>query len=359
MRYVKPFLSAVLILALAVGVFVWLKATRPQPPQAQVSEKVWPVAVQPVRLETLRPERTVYATVSVSRQLKVQAPFAGWVQALPVRPGDRVARGDLLVRLDARDAQALLAQAQADVADLEAQIRIERLNLAAQKKLVARKLANELSVEQLRAKLDQLRARLDRAKARLMQVRRDVAAAEVRAPAALRIVAVQVDEHERVSPGQLLLRAYDPADLELAVTVPDTLWRRVAARADELRLVDAAGRSYPFVRAAAERTPLGVKLWFRAAGGDFTLGDLVKMTLRLPPEPAVTALPYSALYGEDRVYVVASGRLKRASVVWLGEQRRGGRTLALVRGLAEGQRVLTTHLPNAIDGLKVEAVASP
>jgi multidrug resistance efflux pump len=128
-----------------------------------------------VKLETLRPERVVFAQVSVPQQVRLQAPFAGWVEAVPVKPGMVVAPGDLLLRLDDTDARALLAQAQADVADLEAQIRIEQLNMAAQKKLVARKLVNELSVEQLQAKLAQLNARLEKARARLLQVQRDTA----------------------------------------------------------------------------------------------------------------------------------------------------------------------------------------
>lgn len=353
MKYLKPLVSVVLILALAVGGFLWLKATKPQVQTPTVQEKTWPVAAMSVELETLRPERTVFAQVSVPQQVRLQAPFAGWVEAVPVKPGMTVAPGDLLVRLDDTDARALLTQAQADVADLEAQIRIEQMNLAAQKKLVARKLANELSVEQLQAKLAQLNARLEKARARLVQVQRDVAKAVMRADTPLRIVAVKVGRGERVAPGQLLLSAYDPADLELAVVVPDALWRRVATRADQLRLVDAAGRRYPFARVAAERTPLGVKLWFSAADTPLTLGDLKKLILQLPPVAQVVAVPYSALYGEDHVYVVEAGRLRRVSVTWLGEITRQAQTLALVQGLSEGQQVLTTHLPNAIDGLRV------
>jgi len=336
-----------------VGGFMWLKATKPQVETPPVQEKRWPVAVQAVQVETLRPERTVFAQVSVPQQVRLQAPFAGWVEAVPVKPGMTVAPGELLLRLDDTDARVLLAQAQADVADLEAQIRLEQLNLAAQKKLVARKLANELSVAQLQAKLAQLKARLQKARSRLLQVQRDVAKAAMRADSSLRIVAVQVGPGERVAPGQLLLSAYDPADLELSVVVPDRLWRQAAAQAAQMRLVDGAGRVYPFARAAAERTPLGVKLWFSAAGSALTLGDLQKLTLQLPPVDALAAVPYSALYGADHVYVVEGERLRRVAVTWLGEITRQGRTLALVQGLSAGQKVLITHLPQAIDGLKV------
>jgi hypothetical protein len=175
----------------------------------------------------------------------------------------------------------------------------------------------------------------------------------MRAQTPLRIVAVKVGRGERVAPGQLLVSAYDPADLELAVVVPDAVWRRVADRSEQLQLVDGTGQRYPFVRSAAERAPLGVTLWFSAAGASLTLGDLKKLTLQLPPVAQTVALPYSALYGEDHVYVVEAGRLRRVSVTWLGQITRQERTLALVQGLSEGQQVLTTHLPNAIDGLKV------
>ena len=72
------------------------------------------------------------------------------------------------------------------------------------------------------------------------------------------------------------------------------------------------------------------------------------------------ALPYSALYGNDTLYQVLDGRLQRIQVQRVGEtMNEQGERRVLVRSteLKAGMEVVTTHLPNAVQGLKVEASA--
>lgn len=73
-------------------------------------------------------------------------------------------------------------------------------------------------------------------------------------------------------------------------------------------------------------------------------------------------IPFSALYGADSVYLLTSeGRMKRVEVERIGEAagRNGERSL-LVSGeaLVPGARLITTHLPNAVTGLKVDVAPS-
>ena len=69
------------------------------------------------------------------------------------------------------------------------------------------------------------------------------------------------------------------------------------------------------------------------------------------------SVPYSALYGSDSLYVMTEeGRMHRVPVEQVGEVlREGGYYDALVRSerLQQGDLIITTHLPNAIEGLKV------
>lgn len=360
MRALKNLLAVVVILAVAVGIFMWLKATKPTVPTPELSEKVWPVAAQTVQQETLRPQRDVLAHVTVPVLEKFQAPISAWVKTVAVKPHQTVAKGTLLYALDEADILAARTKAQADVADLEAQLKIEQLNLKAQQRLQARKLANDLAVEQLKAKLAQLQARLQKARANLAQVEAALARAKGVAVQTLRIVEVPVSAGERVNPGQVLLTAYAPEALEYEVTLPERVWQRVKGQPQALQLEDGQGHLYSFMRASVQRTPLGVKVWFKAPPAA-QLGDLTQATLHLPPLAGVAAIPYSALYGEDTVYLVEkNSRLRHQKVQLEGEVRRNGRTYALVSalvsGLPQGAVVMTTHLPNAIDGLKVKVV---
>ncbi|SIO10992.1 RND family efflux transporter, MFP subunit [Sulfurivirga caldicuralii] len=356
MKLFKGFLALV-ILAAAVGGFVWLKQTRPTPPQSSLPSKSWPVAVVTAMPGEYVPVREVFAdVVLLGSGWQLQAPFAAWVRAVPVKPGDQVQVGTSLVKLDATDAVVARVNAEAQVAQLEAKIALTRQQLKARQKLARQKLAGELDVETFRQQLKELQVQLKQARAQLKQVQRDTAEPVLKADADVRITEVKVAAGQRVNVGQTLVMGYRPEDVRYQVVLPESVWRQVETHLHELALTDGV-HQYAFDRAAEQVSPLGKTLWFRA-DNTARLGDLRKLTLKLPPLTDVVALPYSALYGEDHVYLVQDGILHRQPVQWRGEIRRDGKTWALLEGVPDGAQVMITHLPNAIDGLRVKVSAA-
>jgi hypothetical protein len=83
----------------------------------------------------------------------------------------------------------------------------------------------------------------------------------------------------------------------------------------------------------------------------------VRLELRLPPREGLLAVPYESLYGIDRVYRIDSdNRLRPVAVTRVGETRDENgvaRVLIDAPDLTPGERLLTTQLPNALDGLLV------
>ena len=70
-------------------------------------------------------------------------------------------------------------------------------------------------------------------------------------------------------------------------------------------------------------------------------------------------MPFNALYGLNRVYRIKDGYLEVVKISRVGEyEDSDGQTQLLIRGdnLNEGDRVVSTQLPNAITGLRVEAM---
>jgi hypothetical protein len=64
------------------------------------------------------------------------------------------------------------------------------------------------------------------------------------------------------------------------------------------------------------------------------------------------------LYGHDKIYRLDGGRMQRIHVTNLGDfVQPSGRTLLVISSpiLNKGDRIVTTHLPNAVNGLRVEA----
>jgi hypothetical protein len=90
------------------------------------------------------------------------------------------------------------------------------------------------------------------------------------------------------------------------------------------------------------------------------LGTFVQLTMELAAQEKVIEIPYNALYELNHVYIIDNGYLKQISVEQVGELTNStGEKRLLVRSnvLTENDVIVTTQLPNAISGLRVEAVS--
>ena len=100
-----------------------------------------------------------------------------------------------------------------------------------------------------------------------------------------------------------------------------------------------------------------------AGGAALPLGRFITLQLTLAEMPNILALPTDAVYGMDRIYSVVAGRLVSHRVRIVGETRLPGEQshrllIAAPDDIHAGQPLLATQLPNAIAGLRVQAVAA-
>ncbi|WP_236743967.1 efflux RND transporter periplasmic adaptor subunit [Marinobacter similis] len=95
-------------------------------------------------------------------------------------------------------------------------------------------------------------------------------------------------------------------------------------------------------------------------GGGLRPGELLPVNLQRPERADSVAIPFSALYGANAVYLMNQDqRMERVRVERIGEaMANNGERRLLVAGdeLKPGAKLITTHLPNAMTGLKVEPV---
>jgi multidrug efflux pump subunit AcrA (membrane-fusion protein) len=408
-RRLSTFLIPILILALGFGLFRLLVATKPEQASPTVQERVWRVDVEPVELLTAAPELELYGRVETPDLLRATASANAWVTDVLVQDGDFVKEGELLLRLDERDFAPRIDQVEAEIADLEAQIaseknRLETDRLALEQEQRLLKLAQDAVSRQQRLKTQQvgaeqalddakrteaqqqltvtsremsiadhpsrlrgLEARLASAKARLAELQLERERATLRAPYDAIITGVEVTEGAQVTKGETLMRLYATDSLEVRARVP-------APYQDEL--ISAARQGLPlaastkiggerlalrFDRLAGEADPSGVDALFQVAGdpGLVRLGQLLSVSLERPMRDAVVEVPFRAVYGGGRLYLVEDGRMRGVDVETLGTRiGADGEERLLVHSdaLEPGAALVTTHMPNAIEGLRVEIV---
>jgi len=395
-----------LVLLLAAGIYYSLVASKTQRESPVLSEKIWQIEVIEVRRQTLSPTVTLYGRIESPEQLKAAAPGGGIIDRVYVRNGARVSKGDALVTMDRRDFSAALQQARADVRDIDSQIteleirhrsnlaslrterelmtlaeaEVERLIALKKQKLAAdtalnsahselarRQLAvtsRELEVDSYPARLQILKARQDRGKAQFDQAKLAMDRSEVRAPFDGIISEVAVAAGDRVSLGQILVSLFALHALEIRAHLPvnyiDSVQSAIARK--EVLFASVARRSdlgrFPLLRLSGEAEATGIDAYF-AIDSDavqYRPGELLALSLQLPVESGVFAVPYQAIYGNSRIYRVDEDRLQAIDVVSIGQARTDDRVQVLIRSdaIADGDRIAVTHLPNAVSGLKVQ-----
>lgn len=397
----------VVILASGAAVFATLKATRPEQKPVTMQERVWRVEVQPAEPGVLTPSLTLYGRLQTPDLLKAAASASARVEKVLVRDGDRVEKGQLLVRLDERDFRPRLAQAAAEVAELEAQMRSEMnryqadnkaleqeqklLEIAGEsvgraKRLLRQKLGSdsdldaaeealarqalavtrrEMDITDHPARLQALQARLDKAKAGLEQISLDYERSAFVAPYAGVITEVAVTAGDQVREDDVLIRMYALDSLEVRARIPAPYQEEVrAALAQGMTLFGETrlgGRTLRLrlVRLSGESDPSGVDGLFRLESGTqwLRLGQVIGFRLQRPPQGEVVAIPLPAVYGGDRIYKLVDGRLRGMRVEALGVHRNADqdeRLLVRSPELQAGDLIVVTHLPNAVDGLRAE-----
>lgn len=403
-------LLPLLMIALGIAGFLLLKATRPEPAEVSATERSWLVQVQKVNSTRATPVLPLYGEVVAPDLQTITATLAGRIDRLPVREGQQVSEGDLLVALDSADIEPVLAQARAQVADLEAQVRSEQVryrndqrSLESEKaildnarrqferiqSLVERNLASRENLEAATdalaraeltvrtrerataehpARLQSLEARLSQARASLSTAELDGERAVSTAPFDGMVTNLQVAAGDQVSRNQALLSIYPIQGLEVRARVPKMylgeLVDALAKGATLTATTEDSGQRFELVRFAGLSDPAGTEavLELNGESGALRPGALQPLLLQRPARDNLITIPFSALYGADSVYIMTDdNRMQRVTVQRVGEalSENGERRLLIAsEHLKPGMRLITTHLPNAITGLKVKLADS-
>jgi hypothetical protein len=175
---------------------------------------------------------------------------------------------------------------------------------------------------------------------------------------------VMVAQGDHVNTSEVLLSLYPPDSLEIRARIPVTYQAEIQAaldRGEKLQAgADLSGQmiGLELVRLAGEADPSGIDAFFRVLddSGRLRIGNLVSIDLQRPQQDHVVAIPFSAIYGNNRIFMFDQGRMLARDVESVGQtELEPGKNALLIRNrdIQAGDLIILTHLPNAVDGLKV------
>ncbi len=367
-RWLIPVILLVSIVAAAA-----LISGKPSAKTASVTEATRKVDALTVTTGTFAPTVPLYVTVTTPHHSRLRASITADVKQVIALQGNRVAKDALLIELDDREAQLVKQQRQADVIDAQSQIDSERL-----------KHKNELFVirndkgkradhnrEQIikghNIRLNGLKAKLQRAKTALELAELDLQRTQIKAPFDGQITTTQVSPGDRVRPGDTLLEIFDRGSLELTGTIAQRYTSAIQSSLNKnVPLTATTNRQGKILTATLDRISGnvdkdsgGLLAIFKIDSSDtgLSLGRNLRLQLQLPEINQTFVAPNTAIFGTNRVYKIIDGRLKAVQVTRLGDYPpTDGTPSSLLQSneISNGDMLLKTQLPNAIENLLVE-----
>lgn len=228
---------ALLFLGLASGVAVllfWLAGRyAPKVPMstdlAPAAKREKPERTVAVRLVRLPLSETAVGTIRAVHETTIGSKLLARVTEVNLKAGQKVEKGEVLLRLDDTDLRARLKQAEATLSVAE----VARAQAEADAKRYGKLLkANAVSEQENERAITALRstdAEVRRAKETINEVQAILDFATVRSPLSGVVIDKKVDVGDMVSPGQMLATLLDPTHMQLVATVRESLAHRLQA----------------------------------------------------------------------------------------------------------------------------------
>lgn len=337
-------------------------------------EEAIPVDVIEVERRDLARSLNWSGRLDAKQTVYVTAEVAGQVAEVHVEVGDQVAAGDLLVSLDAdalqrqaQQAAAAVASARAALEDAKQAYEIAQREQARLKPLyelgaISRQQWESIQddVERARHAVEEtLPAQLAQAEAAYAAARLQIDNAEIRAPIAGEISAVQTSRGNYAAPGNPLIVLVQRDTLEVNALLSERQVAQIELGQDvQVRVpaVDAqafAGAITAIAPAANEQGMFAVKV--EIPNPELRLRPGMQAELEIPVEQAeaVPVVPAHALLqrnGQESVFVVEDDVAKLRPVT---TGIRSEDLVAVVAGLAEGERVVVGGHSFLSDGTPV------
>jgi len=335
-------------------------ASYPTPPvQRPVVSVVEPVEIsyQPtVRLNGVVESRTtteVMPQVS-GRVIEVSSKF---------RPGSRVAKGDVLLRIDPADYRLAVERTLAEIGAARSELALLEAQATAEKQVWNQQFP-ERKIPDLIARIPQIaatKARIHSAEAARETAELSLQRTVIRAPFNARVLDTRLAVGQVVSTGSKVGSMFSVDNLEIAVPVS----------LEELALIgDAIGQAASIVReggsdneltglvvrqAAAlnEQTRLGTLYVSADETESLILGEFVSVEIIGQDAPQTYRVPAASLTSRDQVWVVNDGRLEERRVEVLGTED----SVAVVRMFDTADGIVAIPPADVRAGLEVNATS--
>lgn len=284
--------------------------------------------------------------IEAIRSSTLAAQVAGRIVELRVNAGDLVTKGQVLARIDPREATEGVAMGRAQVARNEADLANAASNLERTRKLVAQNFVSRAALDKAQADYDAARAQLAASRASASQSVTVQGHTVIIAPFSGIVSERLVDLGEMAQPGRPLLTVFDPGNLRAVAYVPQNRMSAIRSEggaalellAPQQRVTVARITILPSADPRTHTTQVRMALPDGLTGvfpGQFARVHFIIGSARKLVIPAQAVVHRSEVVG---AYVVAASGAISLRQLRLGENA-GDAGIEVLAGISPGEKV--------------------
>ncbi len=394
-------LAAILII-LIITIAIMAKS-KPAIEPIKATPQIWAVNAKTIKITSLSPVYSLLGKVESNNLVNSASPINGVVGAIYVQEGEAFIKGQKLISLAIEDLELPIALAKANVIFSKSQLDIQNQQFSTNKQALKYELSllkirqknvernqqltnknlssltilenakvslvnqqkavliTQKLVDEHQNRLKQFNAELNKAKINLQQAQINLERGQLVAPFDGYVTSLPVAIGDRVNAGTVLISYYAHNSLELKTKIPNIHLNAIFNAITNEQQLFASYTSQqqtfhlPLIRFAGKETTSGLDAFLAIPKTlpNIRIGRLMNVTLNGATIDNTFEAPLSALYGADKIFIIdpQTSQLVSRNVQKIG---RTSQSKLLLKGdLKTGDLLLTTHLPNAISGLKV------
>ena len=301
-------------------------------------------AVIEVAARTIPLAETAVGTIEPVHRVELASRLLARAMEVNVTAGQRVSRGDVLVRLEDSDLIARKAQAQAAIAQAEAELDQVRIEEGRVRAAFEQNAVTQIEMDRATNALRAAEANLARLEQALVEAETVLEYATIRSPIDGVVVDKRVNTGDTVSPGQVVVTLLDPTRMQLVASVRESLSRRLAV--GDLVSVDVEVLDEPCAGTVSEIVPeaeSASRTFEVKVTGDYPEDVYAGMFGRLiipVGDETVILVPRDAVrtVGQIECVDVAADGARHRRAVRLG--RTMGDEVEVLAGLRAGERIV-------------------
>ncbi|BDD09238.1 RND transporter [Fulvitalea axinellae] len=298
--------------------------------------------------------------VKAVRETRLSTKLMGRVLDFPVEEGQKIKKGQLLVRVDSKDLLAKKEQAKAGLKQAESAFANIKKDYERVGRLHAKKSATDKELDDITNAYNAMSANLEAAKQGLVEINQTLAYATLRSPFDGYVTKKFMSQGDMATPGMPVVAVEAEGDYKLVALVPESDLASVAEGADATIRVDALGKEIP-----AKIHRLNVSSAYSGAQYEVDVrpvDESAQLRSGMHAYLDLSGKGNSKLLVPEK-YLVKRGQLTgiytvskagKAKLRWLRLGKKVGASVEVLSGLKAGEKIVTGSKNRLRDGQPVK-----